>query len=118
MDYTQVGAIGLCYVLVKVIEKLIDIKAKPKALNPYREDFLERLGAMMEANTKELNKISESHAKIEPLIVATDLDTNFPHIWTNHKQAKRTHENVNRVLEFQEELAKTQNDILKEVRNG
>lgn len=109
MDATSVTALGVIYALIKIVEKLIEKREKQKTPS-YRDSFLEQLGGMMEANTKLLNSISAKQERFEPIIMSVDAETNYPHIWANNKQAKRTHDNVNTLVETTHELARMVGD--------
>jgi hypothetical protein len=112
MDKTEIAAvIAIVYGLleaVKLLTKaLIDKKngvTKPQPT--YKHDFMEKLGEMMEAHAKILNGIASRMERVEPLILAVDPATNYPRIWSDSPQQKRTHDNVSNLVELQEEMVK------------
>lgn len=122
MDIQSAGVLGLLYALVKLVEKLVDKREKAKQPSHYREDFLEKLGAVLEAQTHRIeastahfNQRLDSYDKI---VLAVDPSTNYPRMWADSPQQKRTHDNVSNLIDIQEEMAKSVIEIHKAVKHG
>lgn len=111
MDTQTAGLLGLCYALVKIVEKILDQKYKKV---PYREDFMERLGVMMEAHTNAIKEFREHQQRIEPIILATD-ENLTPRLWPDKGQAKRTHDAVGNLVDITEEMGKSVSEIHRKV---
>lgn len=108
------GASGALGFSLWIIWNLIKNRGKEKSA-PYRQDFLEKLGNMLQTHTDEIKKMSTHLEEQGKVILAVD-DNNWPKTWgADSPMAKRTHQNVNTVLETQEEMAKNIAEINRKV---
>lgn len=117
-----VALVAVIYALLKSIEMLVkavvDKKKEKSSPRPYmhKEDIFEQLTAMFRQMTEALKEIRSDVGSMKPTIMALDPNTNWPRTWTDSPQQKRTHDNVNRLVEVTEEIAKTTsetNEIVK-----
>ncbi len=120
MDKTETAAvIAIVYGLleaVKLLTKaLIDKKNGVKPQPAYKNDFLEHVGKFFQEMTESLREMHTDIKEIKHISVVVDPVTNFPRIWNDSPQAKRTHDNVNRLADVTEEIAKTVTETAKNI---
>lgn len=110
MDFKETAAfVAVIYGLLKAIEMLIKALVEKRNGKPqpaYKHDFMEQLTHMFAQLTESLKSIGDDVNQIKTPIIAVDQSTNWPRVWTDSPQSKRTHDNVSKLLETTEELAK------------
>jgi hypothetical protein len=92
-------------------------QGRGESLPAYKNKFFDELGDMMRAHTEEIRTVNSHLAKYDPLITAVD-QNNYPKVWSDHEQLRRTHENVNNLMEINEELVKVVQDTYLEVKKN
>ena len=108
------GASGLVGFCLLIIWNLVKNKGKAGS-SPYRQDFLEKLGEMLQRHTHEIQQVSAHLAEQGKVVLAVDPVTNFPRLWNDSPQQKRTHDAVTNLLEMQEEIAKSVSEIQRKI---
>lgn len=75
-------------------ETKIVIQQPAQQLPPYKENFLEDLGALFRENTEILRSMRTEVHEMYPIVTAKDATTNFPHVWEDRK----IHEEVKTIV--------------------
>ncbi len=89
-------------------------KGRGEKLPDYKNKFLDELGDMLRAHTEEIREVNSQLTKFTPIIMAVD-GNNYPKVWSDHEQQRRTHENVNSLTESVPEIAKTLGEVHKKL---
>lgn len=110
MSATETGVlVAVIYGLLKAIEMLIKALVEKRNGKPqpaYKHDFMEQLTHMFAQLTESLKSIGDDVNQIKTPIIAVDQSTNWPRVWTDSPQSKRTHDNVSTLVDTTHELTK------------
>lgn len=117
MDILEFLKHGISGGLIAIIWYLIHQNGKKKQgdLPQYKSKFLEELGAVLHEHTASMQRIEHRLEKYDPIILPVDPETNYPNIWSNNRQAKRTHETVSAINETLSELVNMTAEIDEKV---
>jgi len=103
MDILEILKHGVSGGLIAIIWFLLHQKSKRKPIDDptYKRDFWEKLGAMLEAHTNEVNALNEQMKALSAVILAKD-ENLIPRVFESPittAMLKRTHENVSLIGE-------------------